>query len=85
LLSCRAIGRGIEKVLLNDCLSLASSKNIDCIIANYIPTKKNDQVKSFYSDNNFECISSSPESSKFKIFKFDNLDIAPKYILANKK
>ncbi len=85
LLSCRAIGRGIERVLLNNCFSQALSKNIDAIFATYIPTKKNTQVKSFYSDYNFKCIKSSSECVEFKIVEYKNLNIAPKYILANKK
>lgn len=53
LLSCRVIGRKIEKVLLEFIIKKAKNENIDKIIGEYIPTEKNDIVKDFYKDNGF--------------------------------
>lgn len=53
LMSCRVIGRTIEKAFLSYIVSLARSENIDEIRAEYIPTQKNQLAKDFFKDNAF--------------------------------
>lgn len=62
LLSCRAIGRGVEKVLLNCCLKLLLIHQITTLRAEYVATKSNQQVESFYQQFGF-----------FEIAKIDNI------------
>lgn len=53
LLSCRVIGRGVEKVLLKHCIQLARQWGCVNLHGMYIPTQKNAQVKDFYPENGF--------------------------------
>ncbi|MEK7551817.1 MAG: HAD family hydrolase [Patescibacteria group bacterium] len=53
LLSCRLIGRGVEKVLLGYVLNLAKKEDADIVVGVYIPTEKNMMTKDFYKQNNF--------------------------------
>jgi FkbH-like protein len=53
LLSCRVIGRGLEKVLLSRCIELAKNRNLAKVIGSYIKTSKNGQVADFYVNNGF--------------------------------
>jgi FkbH-like protein len=54
LMSCRALGRGLDQALLAYCLkSAASIWDVDCWLAEYIPTKKNMQVADFWPKNGF--------------------------------
>lgn len=56
LLSCRVIGRGVEKVLLNFCIEAGKQKNCMNIIGLYSPTKRNQIVKDFYEQSEFSLI-----------------------------
>jgi FkbH-like protein len=53
LMSCRIIGRKIEFSFLNLLINELESRGINTIRASYIETNKNSQVKSFYSNFNF--------------------------------
>ncbi len=53
LLSCRVIGRNIEKLLLVTCIQAAKQKNCKEIIGIYVPTEKNQSIKGFYENNGF--------------------------------
>lgn len=53
LMSCRVIGRGVEKVLLSKLVNSAASRGHVCIIGQYLPTAKNGLVAEFYSQHGF--------------------------------
>lgn len=53
LLSCRILKRGVEKAIFDKIEELYTNKNI---IGIYIPTKKNQQVETLYTDFGFEKI-----------------------------
>jgi predicted enzyme involved in methoxymalonyl-ACP biosynthesis len=48
LMSCRIIGRNIEFVYANQIIQDLAIKGHQTLVADYIPTKKNAQVESFY-------------------------------------
>jgi FkbH-like protein len=48
LMSCRIIGRKIEYVYMNTIITDLEKRGYKTLSANYIPTKKNAQVQSFY-------------------------------------
>jgi len=50
LLSCRAIGRGLEKAIWVHFLKKVSEKGFSNIFAEYIPTSKNFQVSNLFDD-----------------------------------
>jgi len=54
LMSCRALGRGLERAMLAHCLAtMASDWDIDEWHAEYIPTRKNMQVADFWPKSGF--------------------------------
>jgi len=53
-LSCRVLGRGLERAMVTHCLDVVGSTwDIDTWHAEYIPTRKNMQVADFWSLNGF--------------------------------
>jgi FkbH-like protein len=53
LLSCRVMGREIEKAILNYIINEARKNNIVKIKAQYLVTSKNKPIENFLSDNGF--------------------------------
>ncbi len=53
LLSCRVMGREVEKAILNHIFNEARKNNVSKIKAKYIATKKNKPIENFLPDNNF--------------------------------
>ena len=47
LLSCRIMGREIEKAILNYIIEQAKKNNVKKIVAKYVPTQKNKPVENF--------------------------------------
>ena len=54
LLSCRVLGREIERSFLGAILKMAETAKIEVVIGHYIPSAKNGQVSEFYLNNGFE-------------------------------
>jgi len=72
LLSCRIIGRGIEKQFLLQILNKISDKGCIMVSSSYIPTKKNKQTERFFDTMgfNFERKSDNGERTySFTIYK----------------
>jgi FkbH-like protein len=59
LMSCRVIGRQIENAFIIRILKDAKNENIDEVIGEHIPTKKNSMVSNFYNDQGFEKLAGS--------------------------
>lgn len=74
LLSCRILGKGIEKAFLKSVLSLLKEKGIDSIRAEYLPTLKNGQVADFYDKCGFKC-TSEIEGRKSYVIDFTTADL----------
>ncbi|MFT5755362.1 MAG: FkbH-like protein [Alteromonadaceae bacterium] len=68
LLSCRALGRRIESVFLNEIILYCAKKNKDKLIGKFTSTSKNIQVKDFYKSNKFTQTSAFEET---KIYTLD--------------
>jgi len=84
LLSCRILGKGIEKAFVLQILSLLKKEEIKSVSANYIPTRKNEQAKDFYEKTGFILINESNgikqyqidlQNSNFSIEKYYNIEI----------
>ena len=54
LLSCRVMGREVEKSILGHIIDVAKKHGVEKIKANYIPTQKNKPVETFLPDCGFE-------------------------------
>jgi FkbH-like protein len=53
LLSCRVMGREVEKAILNHIINEAQKNNVLKIKAEYIPTNKNKPIENFLRNNSF--------------------------------
>lgn len=86
LLSCRVLGRGIEKAFLFAILNEAYESDEKEIGATYIPTAKNMQVSEFYEQCGFALLETSPDGVKrYKIEMLEPFEIEPYYNLIRKK
>lgn len=74
LLSCRVLGKGIEKAFLRKVLSVLKDDGIRNVRADYIPTAKNGQVKDFYDKCGFQCIIEGPDGAKSYVMDMNGLD-----------
>lgn len=53
LLSCRILGRGVERAFLSACLARVGTRGATRAVGEYRPTQKNAQVQGFYPANSF--------------------------------
>jgi len=67
LLSCRILGRNIEKVFLNEIVKRIKEKGSQNIFASYLPTAKNQQVENFYSDAGFLVENKTISETKYEV------------------
>ena len=79
LLSCRIIGRGVEDILLKDCVDMAVRRACDRIVGLYIPTKKNGQVEQFYANHGFSCIENNSSRAKYSFSLKESFRDLPLY------
>lgn len=82
LMSCRVIGRDVEKAFLIKIMKDVYSKNkVNLFYGIFVPTKKNSQVKNFYLNNGFKKVKNK---KKTDLFNFDpkkiNSLIVPSYL-----
>lgn len=59
LMSCRIMGRDIEKIMISDLIDEAKRSNINEIIGEFISTKKNEVTKNLFSNCGFTQINDS--------------------------
>lgn len=64
LLSCRVLGKGIEKAFMKELLTLLKEQGLVSVKAEYIPTSKNVQVKEFYEKCGFACLAEHADGVK---------------------
>jgi FkbH-like protein len=64
LMSCRVIGRKVEDRILDKVCDLFRARQCSTIIAEFIPTAKNQQVAAFYDSHGFTLLSEEPGGRK---------------------
>lgn len=79
LLSCRILGRKLEKVFVSHCMQeIIKNHDISQWQAEYIPSKKNQQVMNFWEDMGFRLQSTDKEIKKYSLatseFKPEQID-----------
>lgn len=74
LLSCRILGRGVEKVFISSILNILYSRKIHTVRASYIKTAKNSQVANFYDQLGFSVdpLSKGDDNEKKYILEMSN-------------
>jgi FkbH-like protein len=80
LLSCRALGRGAEEVLLEHCLKSAARAGADRVLGSYSRTSKNAQVADFYSRSHSATVSQTTEGGVWEFRAKTNSFRAPNWI-----
>lgn len=76
LLSCRILGKGIEKAFLMVILSLLRDCGMNMIKASYLPTAKNVQVKDFYDRCGFTYLLEEANGQKSYLFDLRDADLS---------
>lgn len=67
LLSCRILGKGIEKAFVSKILLLLKENGVTSIKASYVPTAKNAQVAEFYDRCGFALVSEVEGAKSYQI------------------
>ena len=75
LLSCRILGKGIEKAFLKKILALLKESGYISIWAHYIPTAKNAQVADFYEQCGFPCVINEADGKKSYVLDLEEADL----------
>jgi FkbH-like protein len=75
LMSCRAIGRGLEEILFNECIKQIKVKVVDVVYGRFSKTKKNIQVKNFFEDHGFS-IKKRDTTQKLYYCDINNINIS---------
>lgn len=85
LMSCRILGRKIEREFLKIVLNELKTLGVKTVIGEYIDSKKNKQTKTFYSDNGFRKVPNhSHEVQRFKYTLTKPLKYNNNYIVEKK-
>jgi len=79
LLSCRVMGRQIEKSILGYIIKIAKQNNVNKIIANFIPTKKNQPIENFLPNCGFK------KEKDFWSISLNDSFMAPNFIKIEEK
>jgi len=76
LLSCRALGRGAERLLLAEALTRARTMGCQVAVGQYLRTAKNTQVELFFRDNGFQ-EDLDQQTNERRVFMLDLLAYEP--------
>lgn len=80
LMSCRVLKRGVEHFLLNNICEAARKRNVDSILGEYIPTRKNALVRDHYSNLGFQIDSSNGDGHTWWRLSLDKALPVPTFI-----
>ena len=64
LMSCRVIGRGVEERIIGKAIELFRQRGIAKMVGEFIPTRKNGLVASFYEGQGFSLVSQAEDGRK---------------------
>lgn len=75
LLSCRILGKGIEKAFIKKIMALMKESGAPSVKAAYLPTAKNAQVANFYDTCGFVCVAQEADGSKAYVLDLNDADL----------
>lgn len=81
LMSCRVIGREIEKAFLVNLLLTLAKRGIVRVTAQFLATQKNSLVRGFYQENGFSFIGGDDSASSWAFDLSTQLPPAPQFVL----
>lgn len=67
LMSCRVMGRNIEKAIMDVVMREAADRGCAKVFAKYVRTQKNESIQEFYDDLGFKCIQSENEVKVYEL------------------
>ncbi len=67
LLSCRALGRGVERAILASLVKASIDRGCVYLFGKYVKSSKNQMVESFYMTNAFDVVKKSDNETTFRI------------------
>jgi FkbH-like protein len=68
MLSCRALGRGVEHAFLHRVVDRAESRAVKTLTGEYIPTRKNEQVSEFFVKKGFNIVGDKDGERRYEIY-----------------
>ena len=80
LLSCRVVGRGIEQAFLHSVFNQAVQNDARKLLGRYVPTRKNNLVSQFYSEQHFVVVSRSDQETVYEFDLKEKMIPLPKHI-----
>lgn len=80
LLSCRAIGRGVEEALLAHVLNFTRARGCKHVVGRYLITKKNGQVADFYGRQGFRLVAENALGSNWELLLESRVFSGPSWI-----
>lgn len=80
LMSCRVLGRGVEKALLGTVCQQADEAGATSVLGEYLRTAKNAQTESFYESCGFTVVEKSPNRSAWRRALPAPADLVPPWI-----
>lgn len=85
LMSCRVLGRGVEKAVLQDIVINAIDHGVEKLVGYYKPTARNIIVKDHYKKLNFIKTSAENENETWeldlKAYEFEDIPMEIKYVI----
>jgi FkbH-like protein len=76
LMSCRVLGRRIEQAMLASVGTHARATGVRAIVGEYIPTAKNEQVRTLYRKLGFETLREGPDGGMYEL-RLDRVSVSP--------
>lgn len=82
VMSCRVLKRGVENMMYEGILKAASEMGCKSLASEYIKTKKNQMIESFYESLGFELIETKEDGGDFrKEYALNKLDLKPSHFI----
>ncbi len=75
LLSCRILGKGIEKAFIKKIMALLKESDVATVKAAFLPTAKNAQVADLYDRCGFTCTAENADGSKTYMLDLNAADL----------
>jgi len=85
MMSCRALGRGSEDVLMSIILKRSKQRGCKKLVGTYIKTKKNTQVADFYEKQNFKFLENNGEKTVWELSIEGGVKEYPRWIAVKEK
>lgn len=63
LMSCRVLGRGVERLVLRRLIQEARARDIEVLLGDYLPSGRNELVRDHYARLGFDQVGSAPDGT----------------------